>query len=128
MNQTAEETPESLAEDFWKMLTANIQTAHLKSVIQTLTPVSYQDNRFYIAYESGQAELDERGRQLLEGELKKITDDQAMELMLMGASKNVEDDKPLLSSGEDVWNRVQNNPLFSQICREFDGKIIDVRG
>ena len=51
-----------------------------------------------------------------------------MELLLVGASKDLEDDKPVLTSGEDVWNRVQANPFFNDICKEFDGKIIDVRG
>ena len=127
-NQVPEETPESIAASFWQKLTTNDQTSHLRSVLQSLTPVSYQDNRFYIAYETGHNEIPENARQLLEGELRKITDNPVMELMLMGASAEAEDDKPVLSSGEDVWDRVQNNPFFTGICREFDGKIIDVRG
>lgn len=127
-SQIPEETPESIASSFWQKLTANDQTNHLRSVIQSLTPVSYQDSRFYIAYETGHNDIPENARQLLEGELRKITDNPAMELMLMGASADAEDDKPVLSSGEDVWDRVQNNPFFAGICREFDGKIIDVRG
>ncbi|MCM8539976.1 MAG: DNA polymerase III subunit gamma/tau [Lentisphaeraceae bacterium] len=123
-----EETPESLADAFWKKLLTNDQSSQLKSLIQNLNPVSYQSNRFYAAYETGQFELDENSKALLEGELKKITDNPEMELLLVGASKDVEDDKPVLTSGDDVWSRVQGNPFFTNICKEFDGKIIDVRG
>ncbi|MCM8527278.1 MAG: DNA polymerase III subunit gamma/tau [Lentisphaeraceae bacterium] len=123
-----EETPESHADSFWKKLEANDQSSRLKTLLKNLKPVSYQENRFYAAYETGQFELDEASKALIEGELKKITDNSGMELMLVGASKDAEEDKPVLTSGEDVWNRVQSNPLFTNICKEFDGKIIDVRG
>ena len=128
LKQQAEETPETEAESFWNKLISNNQSTQLKALIQNLNPVSYQANRFYAAYETGQIELDESSKQLLEGELKKITDNQNLEVLLVGASKDAEDDKPVLTSGEDVWNRVQANPFFSDICKEFDGKIIDVRG
>ncbi len=121
-------TPESEAESFWKSLTNNSQSTQLKLIIQNINPVSYQENRFYAAYETGQTEIDEGAKQLLEGELKKTTGNSILELCLVGASKDLEDDKPALTSGEDVWNRVQGNPLFTNICKEFDGKIIDVRG
>lgn len=126
-NET-EATPESEAESFWKILVSHVQSTQLKNLIQNINPVSYQENRFYAAYESGQAEFEQGAKLLLEGELKKITGNAAMELTLVGASKDAEDDKPLLTSGEDVWSRVQSNPLFTGICKEFDGKIIDVRG
>ena len=128
LNKEIEPTPESEAQSFWKILINNSQSTQLKAIIQNITPVSYQENRFYAAYETGQAEIDEGAKLLLEGELRKATDNVAMELTLVGASKDVEDDKPVLTSGEDVWNRVQGNPFFSDICKEFDGKIIDVRG
>ena len=121
-------TPESEADRFWNLLINNSQSAQLKNILQNVNPVSYQENRFYAAYETGQTEIDETAKQLLEGELRKITANTSMELRLVGASKDVEDDKPVLTSGEDVWNRVQANPFFTNICKEFDGKIIDVRG
>jgi len=127
-SKEAEITPESEAESFWKKLVSNSQTTQLRAILQNINPVSYQDNRFYAAYETGQAEFDDGAKQLLEGELRKVTGNASLELALVGASKDVVDDKPVLTSGEDVWDRVKANPLFSNICKEFDGKIIDVRG
>ena len=61
--------------------------------------------------------------------IRQVMQNPQLELKLLKADLQSEaSQEKVLTSSEQVWQRVNNNPLFKKVCDEFGGSIIDVRG
>jgi DNA polymerase III subunit gamma/tau len=124
-----EVTPEKKAEEVWESLLSTVAQSPLIQLCQSLKPVSYSGQQFYISYDSANMNAPtELQKAELQEKLSQLTHNQQLDLKLFSTDQSVQQAPKNLTSDDQVWARVNSNPIFSTICKEFNGNIIDVRG
>ena len=124
------EKPEQTAARIWAGCQAyfNQQAPTLIPILTSLTPVSFFTENTFILTTETQIQISEKLIAPIKSMISSIEPISGFDVKIITASPQTEDNGRTLSSNEEVWGRVNNNPLFSQLCQEFDGTIIDVRG
>ncbi|MCH2208080.1 MAG: DNA polymerase III subunit gamma/tau [Lentisphaerales bacterium] len=123
------EKPEDVAVRIWSncQMSINQQNPVLIPLLNSLTPVSLTSNTFILTTENP-IEVSEELTNTIRAMVSQVDTISGYGIKIITASPQTEDYSRTLSSNEEVWDRVNSNPLFSQLCQEFDGTIIDVRG
>ncbi len=102
--------------------------ADFRQKLDYFSPVNFLNNHLFLSFPPTHKPLTGKDKIRLEEELTKINGNNKIELFFIGNSSSPVEEPTAKTSGEDVWQRVENNQFVQKVCKEFDGKIVDVRG
>ena len=134
--QVTEVTPKEkvdygkIAQDTWAACEASFNSLppEQKNIIETLSPISLTTDTFIITSNGQSEDLPPEVLASIKRAICQNLNSQNLDIKVVSAVENTEEDLKRLGSGEDVWSRVKANPVFSKVCEEFNGTIVDVRG